>query len=106
MNFFLDQDVPETVCRVLRAAGHHVLLLRDFLPVEATDLGVLEYASERELVLVSCNRDDFLSLTETRPHAGLIILIRRKTRVAECAALFRLLTRAGEAGIRNNVNFA
>lgn len=32
--------------------------------------------------------------------------IRRRTRGEERAALFRLLGRAGEDGIRNNINFA
>jgi hypothetical protein len=42
----------------------------------------------------------------TKPHRGIVIVIRRRTRAAERAALFRLLERAGEDGIRNNVNFA
>jgi hypothetical protein len=33
-------------------------------------------------------------------------VIRRRTRADERAALFRLLDRAGETGLRNNVNFA
>jgi hypothetical protein len=32
--------------------------------------------------------------------------IRRKTRAAERAALLRLLERAGESGVKNNINFA
>jgi hypothetical protein len=35
-----------------------------------------------------------------------IIVIRRRTRAAERAALYRLLERAGETGLRGNVNFA
>ena len=38
--------------------------------------------------------------------AGIIVLIRRKTRAAERAALIRLLDKAGETGIRKNINFA
>jgi hypothetical protein len=34
------------------------------------------------------------------------VVIRRRTRAAERAALFRLLERAGETGIQNNVNFS
>jgi len=34
------------------------------------------------------------------------VIIRRKTRAAERAALLRLLERAGESGLRDNINFA
>ena len=51
-------------------------------------------------------RDDFLKLAETEPHRGIIVVIRRKTRALERAALLRLLERASETGLRNNVDFA
>jgi hypothetical protein len=49
---------------------------------------------------------DYLTLAPSQPHCGIIILIRRKSRVAERAALVRLLDSAGESGIANNINFA
>jgi hypothetical protein len=55
---------------------------------------------------VTCNRDDFTDLAKTKPYHGIIIVIRRKTRAAEKSALFRLLERGGETGLRNNINFA
>jgi hypothetical protein len=55
---------------------------------------------------MTCNRDDFIKLAETQPHHGIIVIIRRKTRAAERAALLRLLERAGESGLRDNINFA
>jgi hypothetical protein len=57
-------------------------------------------------VVITCNRDDYLALARSHRHAGLILLIRRRSRVAERAALVRLLDRAGEPGIINNINFA
>jgi len=57
-------------------------------------------------VLITCNRDDFLALAGRGRHAGIIVLVRRKSRALERAALVRLLDRAGEAGIQENVNFA
>ena len=57
-------------------------------------------------LLLTCNRDDFLELAATQPHHGIIIVIRRRTRAEERAALFRLLERAGQTGLQNNVNFA
>ncbi|MGI8602588.1 MAG: hypothetical protein ACR2OZ_06265 [Verrucomicrobiales bacterium] len=40
------------------------------------------------------------------PHAGLIILMRRRSRAHERAALVPLLDNAGQSGIRRNINFA
>ena len=56
--------------------------------------------------MITCNRDDYLALARSHPHAGVILLIRRRTRVAERAALVQLLDKAGESGIANNINFA
>jgi hypothetical protein len=55
---------------------------------------------------MTCNRDDFLHLAATQPHHGVVIVIRRRSRGEERAALLRLLDRAGETGLGNNVNFA
>jgi hypothetical protein len=52
------------------------------------------------------DRNDFLALALQKPHHGIIIVIRRRTRAAERAALYRLLERAGSAGLQNNINFA
>ena len=106
MNFFLDHDVPADVGRVLRLKGHTVELLEEALPKRTDDLAAMRYAAGRGLIIITCNRRDFLRLAETEPHSGLIILIRRRTRIAECAALLRFLERAGEAGISGNINFA
>jgi len=46
-----------------------------------------------------------LSLPNKAYH-GIIIVVRRKTRAAERTALFHLLERAGENGLKNNINFA
>jgi len=56
--------------------------------------------------LLTCNRDDFLQLATMKPHQGIVIAIRGRTRADERAALYRLLERAGEHGLRNNINFA
>jgi hypothetical protein len=58
------------------------------------------------VAFLTCNRDDFIELARYKPHLGIIIVIRRRTRAAERAALFRLLEKAGESGLRNNINFA
>lgn len=76
------------------------------LPEDSPDEAVLRSAHETGCVLLTCNRDDFLKLAVAHAHHGVVIVIRRRTRSDERAALFRLLERAGEAGLRNNVNFA
>lgn len=105
MKFLLDQDVPEDLTYLLRELDHEVLRLRDVL-AQAADAAVLRFAHENDCLLMTCNRDDFLKLAETQPHRGIVVIIRRKTRAAERAALLRLLERAGESGLRDNINFA
>ncbi len=106
MKFLLDHDVPDRVGALLGEAGHAVVMLRKALPVDSRDSEVLAYAASKGLILVTCNRDDFLELARNQRHVGIIVLIRRKSRIAECAALVRLLAKSGETGLVKNVNFA
>ena len=106
MRFLLDHDVPDDLSYLLVQLGHQVTLLRDALPGDTSDPAVLQFAHEQGCILITCNRDDFLRLAENAPHSGIIIVIRRRTRAQERAALFRLLERAGEVGLRDNMNFA
>jgi predicted nuclease of predicted toxin-antitoxin system len=106
VRFLLDHDVPDDLSYLLEQLGHHVTLLRKVLPGDSCDEAVLRFAHEADCLLLTCNRDDFLQLAATKPHHGVVIVIRRRTRGDERVALFRLLERAGESGLRNNVNFA
>jgi len=106
VRFLLDHDVPDDIEYSLAALGHEVLKLREVLPRTTPDEEILRLATQRDCVLITCNRDDFLALVGRVPQTGLIILIRRRTRTQERAALVRLLDNAGEAGLRGNVNFA
>jgi predicted nuclease of predicted toxin-antitoxin system len=106
VKFLLDHDVPDDLSYLLEELNHEVTLLRKALPGNSSDEAVLQFAHERGYVLLTCNRNDFLHLATARPHHGIVIIIRRRTRADERAALFRLLERAGETGLRNNVNFA
>ena len=107
MTFFLDHDAPHDLTYSRRALGHEVVMLRDVLPVTADDATVLRYAAERGyMVVITCNREDFVAESQNVVHAGIILVFRRKTRAAERAALIKLLDRAGEAGIIGNINFA
>jgi len=106
MKFLLDHDVPTEAARVLSQGGHEVVELRNVLPRDAADAEVLRYARLHRHFLVTCNRDDFLELAAQEPTFGLIILIRRRSRMAECGELLRLIDRAGESGLRGNINYA
>ena len=91
---------------MLRLKGHGVQFLHEVLPQETDDLSALSYAVSKGMVIITCNRQDFLRLAASEPHLGILILVRRRTRVAECASVLRLLKRAGETGIAGNINFA
>ena len=106
MKFLLDHDVPEDLTYLLSELGHVFMRVRDVLPQEAADPLVLEFADDHGCLLVTCNRDDFIELATKQPHHGVIVIIRRRTRAAERAALLRLLERAGDEGLRGNINFA
>ena len=56
--------------------------------------------------MVTCNRQDFLELAGTEPAAGLIVVNRRGARQAECNHVLRLVAKAGETGLKGNINFA
>ena len=106
MKFLFDHDVPDDMAFSLLALGHEVSKLRQVRPATSTDEEVLSAAAEQKMVLVTCNRDDFLDLAKPVHHAGIIVLVRRRSRAQERAALVRLLDKAGEVGIAGNINFA
>lgn len=111
MRFLLDHDVPAEVLHLLRHWGHDVVPLRRALPITTSDADVFHHAQAEDRLIISCNRAHFVALAEEairqeQPFPGLIVLIRRRSRQAECARLLQLLRRAGEAGLANNINFA
>ncbi|MCI0534499.1 MAG: DUF5615 family PIN-like protein [Verrucomicrobiales bacterium] len=106
MIFLLDNDVPEAIARIIEQAGHKSLRLRDALPIITPDKEILQFAFAQQALLVTCNRDHFLALGKTSPHSGIVILIHRQSRIAECSHFLHLLESAGENGLRGNINFA
>jgi predicted nuclease of predicted toxin-antitoxin system len=83
MKFLLDHDIPVDVSYSLRQLGHRVFRLPDVLNPATADEEVLNFARQRGLILITCNRDDFLQLAGAVSDASIIVLIRRKTRAAE-----------------------
>ena len=106
MKFLLDHDVPDDLSYLLEQLGHDVTLLRKALPGDSSDETVLQFAYERGCVLVDLQQRRLSPSRTMRPPHGIVVVIRRRTRADERAALFRLLERAGETGVRDNVNFA
>ncbi|MEO7297842.1 MAG: DUF5615 family PIN-like protein [Verrucomicrobiota bacterium] len=106
MTFLLDHDAPDDIAYSLRALEHQVIFLRDVLSIKTEDEDILDYAYRQGHIVITCNRDDYLDLGKRKPHHGIIILMRKKTRVEERAAIVHLLDCAGESGIANNINFA
>ena len=106
MTFFLDQDVPDDLTHWLRRRGHAVTCLHEVLPTTTTDSDAWQWARAHGAVFVSCNRKDVLALRPEGEHPGIVILVRRRTRQAEIAAMQKLLTGAGEQGLANIINFA
>ena len=106
MIFFFDHDVPEDAAYALKAMDHQVIRLREVLPTTTRDEDVFQYANDNDYILVTCNRDDFLSLIGNTPFSGLIILVRRPRRALERAALVQLIERVDGAGLRGAIHFA
>ncbi len=106
MNFLLDHDVPDRIGGVAEKSGHRVVRVREVMSTETKDDVVLAYARMNHLILVTCNRDDFVALAKAQEHPGLVVIIRRKTRIAECSASLRLIESAGDTGLAGNINVA
>jgi predicted nuclease of predicted toxin-antitoxin system len=67
LKFFIDQCVPDSVGRMLKAAGYGVELLREKLATDAPDQVVATYSELSGAVLISLDRD-FKSLA---PRVGI-----------------------------------
>jgi predicted nuclease of predicted toxin-antitoxin system len=106
VKFFLDHDVAAAVKDALERHEHEVIRLIELLPRNAPDEAVFAAAQDNQCVMITCNRNDFLRLAAKRAHLGLIILVRRRSPQVECTNLLRLIRRAGEQGLRGNINFA
>jgi hypothetical protein len=57
LSFFLDQNVPDSICGYLRGRGHSVLLLRHHIPDDSPDPIVGMAALKAGRILVTSDRD-------------------------------------------------
>lgn len=106
MKFLVDEDVPQEVVRCLLKDGHEVICVAEVLGRQTGDAEVWSQAVQRNAIVVTCNRQDFLKLAGPAPATGLIILNRRKSRQVECRHILRLIREAGEEGLKGSINFA
>jgi predicted nuclease of predicted toxin-antitoxin system len=79
---YLDEDVSVLLAALLRSRGFEAQTTVEAGNAAATDERQLEYAANREFVLLTHNRVDFEKLAarylqESKPHAGIIIAVRR-----------------------------
>ncbi|WP_158271900.1 MULTISPECIES: DUF5615 family PIN-like protein [unclassified Novosphingobium] len=57
MQFFLDQNVPDSIGRYLQGRGHSVLRLRHHIPPDSPDQIVGVTALKAGRILISCDKD-------------------------------------------------
>lgn len=57
LKFFIDQCVPASIGKFLQDSGHEMLILKDYISIEAPDEIVIAKAQELGAILVSLNGD-------------------------------------------------
>jgi len=79
---FLDEDVSVVVAKLLRTRGYSALTTQEAGQVGRSDAEQLAFATERQMAILTHNRDDFAALagqyhSVARIHCGIIIAVRR-----------------------------
>jgi hypothetical protein len=69
LRFLLDHNVPVSVARVLREAGHMAELVSDVLPVDSPDQIVAAVAQSAGAILISADQD-FDAIAPRIPKGG------------------------------------
>lgn len=78
MRFYLDEHVPPVLADMLRSRGHDGLTTLSAGKTGSTDEEQLRFATDGNRVLVTFDRQDFLTLSqrwaaERRRHSGIIV---------------------------------
>lgn len=92
--FLTDEHVPSVFITCLSSRGYEVVTARSALAAGADDQSLLEYAAERDLVLITHDRSDFAELAANESHAGIVIYTDRTAIANEPEATVRVLERA------------
>lgn len=82
IELYLDEDVDVLIAHLLRAYGYSAITTVQADHLGASDAEQLEYAARQKRTLLTHNREDFEILFheylgKSRPHAGIIIAVRR-----------------------------
>ncbi|MGQ9825696.1 MAG: DUF5615 family PIN-like protein [Desulfotomaculales bacterium] len=57
LKYFADIHISPLTCNSLRKAGYHVLRVNDVLPSTASDLQIIEYARQQNMVIITQDLD-------------------------------------------------
>jgi predicted nuclease of predicted toxin-antitoxin system len=92
LRFFADHCIANQVISALRAAGHEVLRLKEYMPTESPDRAVIAKAKELGAILLSLNAD-FVDIVAYPPgqFGGIVALQIRDHPEITPAILHRLL---------------
>jgi hypothetical protein len=79
VKFYLDEDISPKVSAILRKKGVDAVSAHDSDMLQASDAEQLAFAAAQGRVMVTRNRDDYITLTvqffdDLKPHEGLIII--------------------------------
>jgi predicted nuclease of predicted toxin-antitoxin system len=79
VKFYLDEDISPKVSAILRKKGVDTVSAHEADMLQASDDEQLSFAAAEGRVMVTRNRDDFITLTvqffdDLKPHRGLIIV--------------------------------
>ena len=75
MRFLVDAQLPPSLAKALRVAGHEAFHVADFGLLDATDQPIWEMALETSAILVTKDQD-FLLLRTARGNGPVILWIR------------------------------
>jgi predicted nuclease of predicted toxin-antitoxin system len=75
VNFLVDNQLPEALCRFLNARGHQSSHVLDLRMDEASDLKVWSYAATGNWIVVSKD-EDFIHLANRQGDKGKLLWVR------------------------------
>ena len=107
---YLDEDMDVLIAAILRNKGFNVQTARDAGMLERDDADHFAYAAERELVMVTHNREDFKRLfeqyaLEERPHSGVVTALRRSPNQVADLLISEVLNRYTKDEMRDRLLF-